>query len=87
MSKQPIIEIQWLDAFGKSDWHDIMNHADEYLIHTIGYLLWEDKNYIGTGASIVPEHGTTTNTTNIPKKCILSMKFLRGKNVRNNKNK
>lgn len=76
--KQPIVEILWRDAFGSSSWNDVTDHEDEFLVHTIGYLLWESKDYIGTGASIVPEHGSTANTTHIPKGCIVSMKFLRG---------
>jgi len=84
MSKQPIVDVVWRDAFGSSSWHDVMEHADEYIVHTIGYLLWEDKNYVGTGASTVAQDGSVTNTTNIPKKCILSIKYLRGKNVKKN---
>jgi len=87
MSKQPIVEILWRDAFGGSSWGDVEDHAEEFLVHTIGYLLWEDKNYIGTGASIVPEHGSTANTTHIPKGCIISIKYLRGKNVKHSKTK
>ena len=77
--KQPIVEVVWRDAFGSNKWHDIRDHADGYIIHTIGYLLWEDKHYLGTGASITPEEETVANTTHIPKTTILSLKFLRGK--------
>jgi len=79
MNKPPIVEIVWRDAFGRSAWHDIPDHEDDYIIHTVGYLLWEDKHYMGTGACVGFEEATTSNTMSVPKKSIMSIKFLRGK--------
>ena len=76
--KQPILEIIWRDAFGGSNWKSIGDIPTEYIIHTIGYLLWENKHYIGTACNLVPERDVVSDTNAIPKKTIISMRYLRG---------
>jgi len=58
-------------------WFSVGKLEDEIIIHSIGYLISENKNYINLVASIANK-GSVCDPNAILKKSIISMKFLRG---------
>ena len=80
MSKQPIVDIVWRDAYGTADWHLVGDDDDEpVIVHSVGYLVDEDKHYYHLTATFVAETGKMCNTISIPKGCVMSIKYFRGK--------
>ena len=85
MSKQPICEVIWRDAYGTADWH-LPGEDDEPIIsQTAGYLLDEDKHYYHLVTTFVASTGKLANTISIPKGCVISIKYFRGKSERKSK--
>lgn len=87
MSKQPIVELIWRDAYGDADWHHVDEKDIPIIVNSAGYLIGEDKNYYHLAVNIVHITEKVANTVSIPKGCVVSIKYFRGKNVRNRKNK
>ena len=79
MSKQPICEIIWRDAYGNAEWHFLGEDDEPVIAHSAGYIVSENKHYYHLTTTFVAETGKMCNTISIPKGCVISIKYYRGK--------
>ena len=79
MSKQPIVEVIWRDAYGTPDWHLLGENDEPVIAHSAGYIVSEDKLYYHLTTTFVAESGKMCNTISIPKGCVISIRYFRGK--------
>ena len=80
MNLVPVYVI-WHDAVSEDDWQDLDSAKElhSHQIHSLGFLIEEDKNRIVIALSLDKENDSASQTLVIPKTWMLGMKKLRVK--------
>lgn len=74
------VYIKWHDAVSDDEWAELHDEPEAlHVIHTLGFLIKEDKKSIVVAMQIDPEREGRSMTMTIPKAWILDRRFLRVK--------
>jgi len=69
----PLISVVWIDAFTmEDDWTETGCDIPARLIHSTGYMVSEDDDYIVLAASFDPYSGCFSNAIAVLKRCIVA---------------
>lgn len=76
-NKYKIIRVDWIDSSATRGWTYMPEHKEQnLLVHSIGYLLKENKTEITISTSYTP-HESAMDPLTIPKVAIKSRKFIK----------
>jgi len=72
----PLVLVRWRDAWFDADQQDTKDWRVEYVVHTVGYLIREEKGILSVASEVLPEGDGFRAVTHIPKAIILSITTL-----------
>lgn len=72
----PLVLVRWRDAWFDTDQQDTKEWRTEYVVHSVGYLVREEKGIVSVAAEVLPEGDGFRAVTHIPKAIVLSITTL-----------
>ena len=76
--KHKIVYLRWLDSVFRDGWHGALDKGDGLSeIHTVGYLVYEDKKYIQLAHSNFIGRDEFGGGLSIPKAVILERRVIK----------
>ena len=72
----PLVLVVWRDAWFDADQQDTKEWRADYLVHTVGYLVREDKGIVSIASEVLPEGDGFRAVTHIPRAIIKSVTTL-----------
>ena len=76
--KYPLYTYQWYDHFSSSSWKTLGDvRSPAYLVHGVGYLIDEDKDYLYFSDGLVLSTGQTKGSMAVLKSALKSKKKIK----------
>lgn len=72
----PLVLVTWRDAWFDADQQDTKDWRADYLVHTVGYLVREEKGIVSIASEVLPQGDGFRAVTHIPKAIIKSVTTL-----------
>ena len=72
----PLVLVIWRDAWFDADQQETKDWRSDYLVHTVGYLVREDKGIVSIASEVLPEGDGFRAVTHIPRAIIKSITTL-----------
>jgi hypothetical protein len=67
MARPPIIAVEWIDAVSNSGWEPIDKQEPPHTCTTVGFLVFENQEYLTIAATFGEPPAETNNRISIPK--------------------
>lgn len=70
---EDLVMVTWRDAYFDFDAPDEGDEREDYLVHTVGYLVGEDAKFIHVAAELLPDGDGYRAITHIPQPIVLTV--------------